>query len=195
MKTLKVLEIDPVVEQVARNYFKLPEDKRLAVSIGDGRELMEQEQSNYDLILMDAFLSKTIPFHLATVEFFQLVSAKLNDRGVVLMNVFGSLLGQHSGVLNKVLASLKIVFENLYMIPDMPDQPERLQSVIVVGCKSSEVNEETVITRAKKHGNLVGGYLTDINLVIGKLQIVDYMTKTDILRDKDKPESGMLNLY
>ena len=54
---------------------------------------MRRATERYDLIVLDAYLIDTIPFHLATREFYQEASARLAPGGVVASNVIGAVRG------------------------------------------------------------------------------------------------------
>jgi len=50
-----VVEVDPVVVDVARRYFGLPKSRRLRVLVDDGRAFLRRTRRRYDLIVMDAY--------------------------------------------------------------------------------------------------------------------------------------------
>jgi hypothetical protein len=71
-------EIDPTVEKIAKNpeYFTFLQDAQAPYKIilGDGRIQLAQVPSNsYDLLIMDAFSSDSIPVHLITKEAFEFI--------------------------------------------------------------------------------------------------------------------------
>lgn len=86
--TIETAELDPVVRDVATQYFFFKEDARQIVHLGDGRVFIERSKDRYDLIILDAFSAVSIPYHLTTREFLQAVSARLADGGVVCANVW-----------------------------------------------------------------------------------------------------------
>ena len=81
------VEIDPEVSELALNHFGLrPEEA--AVHHGDGRRfLADRPVGSYDLVILDAFGSSSIPFHLVTREVFALVRSRLAPGGLLAMNV------------------------------------------------------------------------------------------------------------
>lgn len=85
-------EIDPQIVEIAYNdnifiYMKHFGDN-CRVIVGDGRlKLAEQPEGHFDLIVVDAFSSDSIPLHLLTVEAMELYFNKLNDYGVVAVHV------------------------------------------------------------------------------------------------------------
>lgn len=84
---VEVVELDPLVRKVARDYFGVVEDARLRVHIADGAEFMKRAGRRWDLILLDAYGPDTIPEPLATNEFFANVARRLAPEGLVIANV------------------------------------------------------------------------------------------------------------
>jgi hypothetical protein len=84
-------EIDPAVVQIARDprYFtfisKCAPD--LPVVIGDARLTLAASAERYDLIVLDAFSSDTIPVHLLTREAVAGYLRHLNAGGVLLLHI------------------------------------------------------------------------------------------------------------
>ncbi len=85
---IDVVDIDPDVVKVAKDYFGFKEDARLRAHVGDGRAFVEAKRPAYDLIFLDAYGPDSIPEHLATAEFLTSVRAKLTPRGAVVGNVW-----------------------------------------------------------------------------------------------------------
>jgi len=92
---IDVAEIDGTILPIAKEYFGFREDEKLKVHIEDGRmfikkQLQREAVPKYDIIVLDAFNSEYIPFHLMTKEFLEQVKGVLADDGVVAANVFYS---------------------------------------------------------------------------------------------------------
>jgi len=88
-----VVEIDPEIPAIAERYFGFHAGDRIKVHVMDGRvfvrkQLREDPVPKYDIVVLDAFNSDYIPFHLMTREFLQQVKGVLADDGVVAANVF-----------------------------------------------------------------------------------------------------------
>lgn len=86
-----VVEIDPAVVRVAREYFRFAPSDRVKVIAQDGRVFVKraaQRGERYDLIMLDAFNGDYIPEHLMTREFLEEVRALLADGGVLAANTF-----------------------------------------------------------------------------------------------------------
>jgi spermidine synthase len=88
--TIDVVEIDPLVLEVAKKFFDFREDEKMKAHIADGRKFIEKTRETYDIILLDAFGSKNIPYHLATREFLRAVRRALAPDGVAVGNVWSS---------------------------------------------------------------------------------------------------------
>ena len=92
---IDVVDIDPEIPQVAKEFFGFSEDDKLKVHVDDGRmfikkQLRRNPVPRYDIIILDAFNGDYIPFHLMTREFLQEVKGVVDDDGVVVANVFYS---------------------------------------------------------------------------------------------------------
>jgi hypothetical protein len=84
-------EIDPVIVKIAR-------DTRLfrslsvcapqaAIVSGDGRLTLAEASGTFDLIVIDAFSSDSVPVHLLTREALALYAAKLSPHGAIIFNI------------------------------------------------------------------------------------------------------------
>jgi spermidine synthase len=101
-------EIDPVVENIARNdayftYMRTCGDA-CTVMIGDGRlSLTRAEPETYGVIVLDAFSSDAVPMHLITKESLALYRSKLAPGGVIAFNI-SNLHLSFQGVLSRMAA-------------------------------------------------------------------------------------------
>lgn len=87
---IEAVEIDPVVVEVARSFFALPESPRLSVIVDDAARYVVRPDvmtSRYDVILLDAFSGDSMPAALSTPQFFQALKRILTDDGVLMVNV------------------------------------------------------------------------------------------------------------
>jgi SAM-dependent methyltransferase len=83
-------EIDPSIEPIARQFFTfLPRcGSNCDVVIGDGRlKVAEAPDGFFDLLVLDAFSSDSVPTHLVSREALQLYLSKLVPDGVLLFHV------------------------------------------------------------------------------------------------------------
>lgn len=83
-----VLEIDPVVVDVAEEHLGLRTSDRLRVREGDARlGIRRLDDRSVDLVVGDAFGGKAVPWHLTTREFVADVRRVLRPGGMYLVNV------------------------------------------------------------------------------------------------------------
>jgi len=85
-----VVEINPQVEFIARQYFKLPDDpRRLDVVIGCGADYMLSGDKPFDLILVDGFDPDARAGALDTLPFYLACRARLSEDGLLGINLLG----------------------------------------------------------------------------------------------------------
>lgn len=85
-------EIDPLVIDIAKNpkYFTYLErcGKKSTFKVGDARlSLKAEPNQKFDLLIMDAFSSDSVPTHLLTREAIQLYFAKLKPNGLLAFHI------------------------------------------------------------------------------------------------------------
>lgn len=106
-----VVEIDPFVATVARDYFGFRQDA-FKIVVADGRQFIETTSESYDLVLLDAFTAENEPSHMLTREAFQAVKRRLNPGGVMVINL--AALAPHQGADNLVLDSVLRTMEEVF---------------------------------------------------------------------------------
>ena len=91
---LRIYEINPDVEQLARKHFKYLDycQGKVDIVMGDARLMMEREVAagntqKFDLLALDAFSSDAIPVHLLTREAFQTYLRQIRDDGVIAVHI------------------------------------------------------------------------------------------------------------
>lgn len=83
-------EINPHVVQIAQNDFFYLKDSpaEISIAIGDARLVLEREPANqFDVLVIDAFSSDSIPIHLMTREAMQVYLKHLTPDGVIAFHV------------------------------------------------------------------------------------------------------------
>ena len=118
---VQTVEIDPMVGQIAREYFRFQESARQKLQIQDGRVFLRRNTAKYDLIILDAYVQGRygagIPQHLATKEFFELVRDHLTTNGIVAYNVIGTVSDWHADIVGAMYRTLNTVFPQVYLFP------------------------------------------------------------------------------
>ncbi len=82
---ITAVEIDQSITDLAYTYFDMPQE--IKVTNYDGRAYLQADEQSYDVIMVDAYQDISIPFQMASVEFFTLVREHLNDGGVMVVNM------------------------------------------------------------------------------------------------------------
>jgi spermidine synthase len=122
------VEIDPVVVELGEQFFSLSVDSA-NVSVMDGRRFLVATDRTWDLIIMDAFGSSSIPFHLVTREMFQLVKSRLNPGGVLAINT--ETREWHDILIRSLTATVETQFQHVFVMPTS-EPPNTLGNVILV---------------------------------------------------------------
>ena len=135
---IDVVEIDPKVTELAREYFDLPDDPRLNIIHADGRTYLNQTDTKYDAIFIDAFNpTGFVPHHITTKETIEKLRGALNDNGIVIMNMVTAIRGEGSGFMSAEYKTYCEVFPQVNIYQVAPDQDlEEPQNVILVALKS-----------------------------------------------------------
>lgn len=135
-----VSEIEPSLFRISQKYFGLKENSRLNNYVQDGRRFLKKSKKKYDLIFGDAYHSLySIPFHLTTLEFFNLVKEKLNKDGIFIANVIGDLSIQKNSFLISEIKTFQKVFENSYFFAVDSKDKAGLQNIIFIGYNSDKI--------------------------------------------------------
>jgi len=189
---IDVVEIDPEVVEVAKEYFYVEENERLNIVIGDGRQFLLKTEKKYDLIVLDAYSSSYVPFHLMTLEFFNLINDHLKENGVVMSNLITSLNGELSNLYRSEYKTIAQIFPNIHVVPTRKNNPPiYIQNVVVIGTKSKdEFSTERLLEIASGNNKVK----IDLSEFINNL--LDKEIKTNdvpILTDDYAPVNNLLN--
>lgn len=122
-------EIDPAVARIAQDpsifTFLSACQARVRVVIGDGRLRMAREPAGrYDMIVLDAFSSDSIPVHLLTREAIEVYRARLKPGGCLLVHISNL----HFDLLPPVARAARDVGMSVIQRRDLADQMFRLTS-------------------------------------------------------------------
>jgi spermidine synthase len=150
-----VAELDPVVREVARRYFSLPPDgPRLHTTIEDGRRFLTGTKRKWDVIMIDAYYSDSIPFHLVTLEFLELVRSHLAQDGVVVANVVGNERGKGSEFFRSIFRTYRSAFPSVVVHPVLKydgDRGDGLRNLMVVASRTAAPSKRVLLERWTRH--------------------------------------------
>ncbi|MBM4146500.1 MAG: spermidine synthase [Nitrospira sp.] len=137
---LDVVEIDPMLTELAKQYFNLKDDTRLRIFREDGRTFLNRTKNRYDVIFGDAFSSYySLPYQLTTREAIRKMHEALNDDGVVLVNIISAIDGEKGRFLRAEYATFRDIFPQVYLFP-VKDFHDGLlvQNIMLVAIKSDQ---------------------------------------------------------
>jgi spermidine synthase len=140
-----VLEINPQVVNVCKQWFKLPpEDERLKIHLGDAQELLASGQFDgaVDAAQVDLYDHEAAAPVLDSVEFYKQVRATLTDDGAMTVNLFG-----RDASFDKSLTKIRKVFgtEAVWSF-----RPTKEGNTVVLALKESQSPErESLRLRAE----------------------------------------------
>jgi spermidine synthase len=136
----ETVEIDPVVAQVAKDYFHYTLNDRQKLDVLDGRMFLRGSKDKYDAILLDAYTQgrygASIPPHLVTKEFFQVVRDHLNPNGVLAYNVISTLREWNTDIVSAMFKTIKEVFPQVYAF-----QAKSSLNVVLIATTSANKTE------------------------------------------------------
>lgn len=150
---IDAVEIDPEVIKMAKDYFNVKENNNLRLHAQDGRLFLNRTQNQYDIILLDAYFTDAMPFHLTTKQFFELAQKKLTPNGIVVANLISAVTGPSGKIARAFVRTQRQIFPQTYVFAARrADQVslDTIQNVIVVATRDKqrlEINE--IVKRAR----------------------------------------------
>jgi spermidine synthase len=126
--TIDAVEIDPAVTKLAYRYFGLDSTEAEVIHM-DGRRFLDTTGRTYELIILDAFGSSSIPFHLVTREAFGLVASRLKPSGFLVLNTIA--VGWDDVLVRSLTATLKTRFSHVRALP-IVEPPYEVGNVVLI---------------------------------------------------------------
>src|SRR6185295_2252103 len=105
---MTAVELDPEVVRLADQYFGVRPEPGFDIAVNDGRVWLTGADKKFDIVLVDAYRGRFVPFHLLTSEFYKLVAAHLKPGGVAVQNVEPSTM-----LFDSAVATIKTAFEHV----------------------------------------------------------------------------------
>ena len=105
--TIDAVEKRPKIVEVARQYFHVPDDRRLTIHVGDGLQFLEGPSADlYDLIAVDLHDSHGMAPVVRRSEFFPSCHNWLSENGILVINLwYGSNESEERTVRGNLLES------------------------------------------------------------------------------------------
>lgn len=145
--TVDVVELDPAVTRLAREYFAygaVADRANIRVIHRDARRHLATDDASYDVVYLDVFDHLvTVPWTLVTVEALRLMRHRLTPDGLFMANVLSPTGGPAVDFLQRLLATLEEVFPAVRAYPVDPElDPGVTQNILVVAAGSEEALPE-----------------------------------------------------
>ncbi|MCB0224086.1 MAG: fused MFS/spermidine synthase [Anaerolineae bacterium] len=134
---IDVIEIDPGVTAVAHDQLGLPLDTTITTFNEDARHFITNlsQTAQYDLIVGDAFNDFSVPYHLTTLEFNQLIATHLKADGIYMVNIID---GKQGDFLRAYVNTLQQTFSHVYVAATVGELGSvSRQTYVVLAAQSS----------------------------------------------------------
>lgn len=132
---LDVVEIDPSLQSIAKEFFFLRDTPQVQIHHADARVFLRQQSEQYHAIFLDVFTSAPeVPFHVATTEFFTEVRKRLLPNGLVIINIIAAPEGLGAAFLRPLLATIDESFPHPQTFRvKQENMPQKVQNLILIG--------------------------------------------------------------
>jgi spermidine synthase len=193
--SVDAVDIDPDVVTIAAKYFDVHPSARLKVYTADGRQFLRRSRKKYDLILLDAYYSDTVPFFLTTTEFFKIALDHLATGGVFVNNTIGAVSGPKSKFFRSVYRTMKEVMPQCHAYR-VVESPSSFYNIEIFAVNAPQlVSIETIRQRAAQ---AQGKTIKDDQLVKRVDNYVTQAVKTNdvpTLSDDYAPVDALMHLW
>ena len=143
---IEVVEIDPVVTELAKRYFAYGEQLYPNIHIihDDARVYLRSTKRTFDLVYLDVFDHLlTVPWTMVTKEALVDMRERLSPRGLFLANVLSPVGGPGRGFLERFRATLDEVFGDVRVyVTDSGAGPLVTQNLVVLATQDLHVLPE-----------------------------------------------------
>ncbi|HEY7793005.1 MAG TPA: fused MFS/spermidine synthase [Gaiellaceae bacterium] len=195
---IDAVELDPEVVDVAYKYFELPRDQRLQVTVEDGRRFLAENDGPWDTIVVDAFYSDSIPFHLATREFLELAQSRLAPGGTVVANIIGAVQGPDSRLFRSMLRTYRTVFPTVAIHPVLDAGGHDLgvvRNLVLVAGDAAAPSKEFLLERWRDVRRRSPGAPDLTEAIRGRVDRAVSTADVPVLTDDYAPTDALLLLF
>jgi spermidine synthase len=199
--SIEVIEIDPLVTQTAYKELGLSAQSRILSHIEDARTFFSKQikvfkanklnSKKYDLIFGDAFRDISIPYHLVTKEFNDIVKASLQPYGLYVVNVVDGKMRNYR-FLRSYLKTIKRSFDYVYLLPSRKNWKQDSTITFVVIASDKPLNEtswsKSIDTLPGQNMIINGKYLNQAEMK----ELLSLDNKAVLLTDMYSPVEQMM---
>lgn len=134
---IDVVEIDPLLTQLAYRYFNLPKSSRLKVYNQDGAVFVSTTTEKYNMICLDAFSGYTIPPHLLRLTTLKDYKRCLAKDGFIIVNFISEYKPYQQKLANKIISLFSRLFSSvsLYQADHREEAGEDQNFILVASDK------------------------------------------------------------
>ena len=186
---LDVVEIDPEVTRISYEYLGLPSTTRIRTFNEDGRWHVMNSREKYDVVFFDAYNDLSIPYHLTTKEFTQMIKDRMNPDGVVMTNIIDNF--QSGSFLPSYIKTLREVFGrgNVHLIAISPEfEKIRISTFVVLAANGTLDIDDFAAFMKKSQGD-------DANSAVVPEEIVNRLLERNysvVLTDDYAPVDNLI---
>ncbi|MEZ4722643.1 MAG: fused MFS/spermidine synthase [Flavobacteriales bacterium] len=142
-RTLTVVEIDEQLTALSEEHFSFDKGLNTTLVHEDARTYLQRTDERFDVIFSDVFTSPLdVPFQLTTQECYQAQFDRLNDNGVLIVNVLGSWEGEHSIFLKSQVKTAQSVFNEVRLIEVSESSKGSVKNNMLIAMKGSSAETE-----------------------------------------------------
>lgn len=130
---IDVVETEPLLYPLAKQFFELPDSPRITNHEVDARVFLQSTSTVYDVIFSDIMNSGYyLPPHVATTEFFQSLKQRLAPEGIAIINFIGSLDTTEKNLTGSMIKTITQVFPNITILAISGREYTDIQNILFV---------------------------------------------------------------
>ncbi len=152
---IDVVEIDPALAGIARQYFHYGDPANVKMIFTDARTYVNQTDKQYDIVIVDVYGDTQVPFTLLTREYGQHISRIVKPQGIVAANLIAGTQEGCGTLLDTLDAPYRTHFDHAaYAI----EHPEKQRSNIIAA-----YSRQPVQWAGSQPLQVIGGHLYSDN--------------------------------
>lgn len=162
---VEVVEIDPGVTETAYDRLGLDRNTRIQSASADARQFLINlpPTRKYNMIAGDAFNDFSVPYHLTTREFNDIVAQHLTDNGIYMLNLID---GQQQPFVGAFLRTLKQSFKYVYFVPTDRDWKTLIRSTYIILASNQPIDVPAFVNISGEDNtpNINNGLVSDAEM-------------------------------